>query len=128
MSSEACVLRPPTLGALGDGLGAAAATGAFLLSVAFRSVILWRESACWLLPTRISFRPLCACVHAKSLQSCPTLCDPRECSPPGNSVHGILLVRLLEWVAMPSSRGSSQPRDQTHVSCVSCIGRQFLYP
>ena len=56
------------------------------------------------------------CVHANSLQSCPILCDPRDCSPPGSSVHGILQARILEWVAMPSSRGSSQPRDQTHVS------------
>ena len=48
-------------------------------------------------------------------------------SPPGSSVHGILQARRLEWVAMPSSRGSSQPRDQSRVSCVSCIGRQVLY-
>ena len=53
------------------------------------------------------------CVHAKSLQSCPTLCDPVECNPPGSSVHGILQARILEWVAMPFSRGSSQPRSPT---------------
>ena len=47
------------------------------------------------------------CVHAKSLQSCLTLCHPMECSPPGSSVHGILQARILEWVAGPSSRGSS---------------------
>ena len=46
---------------------------------------------------------------AKSLQLCPTLCDPMDYSPPGSSVHGILQARLLEWVAMPSSRRSSQP-------------------
>ena len=51
------------------------------------------------------------CVHAQSLQSCPTLCDPVDYSPPGSSVHGILQVRMLEWIAMPSSMGSSQPRD-----------------
>ena len=45
-----------------------------------------------------------ACMHAKSLQSCPTLCDPMDCSPPGSSVHGILQARTLEWVAMLSSR------------------------
>ena len=50
---------------------------------------------------------------AKSLQSCPMLCDPVDCSPPGSSVHGILQARILEGVAMPSSKGSSQPRDQT---------------
>ena len=66
-------------------------------------------------------------VCAESLPSCLTLCDPMDCSPPGSSVHGILQTKILECVAMPSSRGSSQPRDQTHVSYVSCIGRQVLY-
>ena len=56
-------------------------------------------------------------------QSCPTLCDPMDCSPPGFSAHGIFPARVLERVAMSSSRGSSWPRDQT---CVSCIGRQVL--
>ena len=51
------------------------------------------------------------CVLAKLLQSFLTLCDPMDCSPPGSSVHGILQPRILEWVAMPSSRASSQPRD-----------------
>ena len=46
-------------------------------------------------------------MHAKSLQSCLTLCDPMDCTPPGASVYGILQARTLEWVAMPSSRGSS---------------------
>ena len=67
-------------------------------------------------------------MYIKWLQSCLTLCNPMDCSPPGSSVHGILQARILEWVAMPSSRGSSQPRDQTCVSYVSCIGRQVLYP
>ena len=58
---------------------------------------------------------------------CPTLCDPRDCSPPGSSVRGVLQARILQWVAMPSSRGSSPPRDRTWVSYVSCIGRQVLY-
>ena len=60
-------------------------------------------------------------------QSCPALGDPRDCSLPGSSVHGILQARILEWVAMLSSRGSSWFRDQTHVSCTSCIGKQILY-
>ena len=47
-----------------------------------------------------------ACMHAKSLQSCLTLCDPVDCNPVGSSVHGILQARILEWVAMPSSRGT----------------------
>ena len=64
---------------------------------------------------------------AKSLQSCLTLCDPMDCSPPGFSVHGILQARVMERVAMPSSRGSSRPRDQTRDSCVSCTGRRVLF-
>ena len=52
----------------------------------------------------------CACVHAQLLHSCPTLCNSMNCSPPGSSVHGILQARILEWVVMPFSRGSSQPR------------------
>ena len=56
-------------------------------------------------------------------QSCPTHCDPRDCSPPGSSVHGISQARILEWVAMLSSRGSLQPRDWTQVSCKA--GRFF---
>ena len=49
-----------------------------------------------------------------------------DCSPPGSSVHGILQVRILEWVAVPASRGSSQPRDWTPISYVSCIAGQFF--
>ena len=54
------------------------------------------------------------CMHAKSLQSC--LCNTMDCSLPGSSVHGILQARIPEWVAVPSSRKSSQPRDGTHFS------------
>ena len=54
-------------------------------------------------------------VRAKSLQSCLTLYDPMDYSSPGSPVHGILQARTVEWVAMPSSRGSSRPRDQTHI-------------
>ena len=64
------------------------------------------------------------CVRA---QACLTLCDSMDCSPTSSSVHGTFQARILEWVAMPSSRGSSQPRDWTHISCVSCIGRWILY-
>ena len=63
--------------------------------------------------------PMCQwSVCAESLQSCLTLCNP---------VHGILQARILEWAAMPSSRGSSRPRGQSYISCVSCIGRQFFF-
>ena len=50
---------------------------------------------------------------------CLTLCDPMDCSLPGSSVHGILQAGILEWGAMPSSRGPSQPRDQTQISCIA---------
>ena len=63
-----------------------------------------------------------------SLQSCPTLCDPVDCSPPGSSVHGILQDRVLEWVAMPSSRGSSWPRNGTWGSYASCIVKMGSLP
>ena len=53
----------------------------------------------------------------QSLQLCQTLCDAKHCSPPSSSVCGILQARIVEWVTMPSSRGSSWPRDGTHVSC-----------
>ena len=69
----------------------------------------------------------CVCMHAKSFQWCPTLCEPMDCSPPDSSVHGILQARILEWVAVPSSRGFSQPSDGTCVSYVSCIVRRVLY-
>ena len=66
------------------------------------------------------------CVCAKSLQSCPTLCDSMDHSPPGFSVHRAFQARILEWVTMPFSRGSSQPRDWTHV-CYICTGRPVLH-
>ena len=67
------------------------------------------------------------CIRAGSLQSCLTLCNPLDYSLPGSYVHGILQARILEWVAMPSSRGSSLPRDRTHISYVSYIARRLLY-
>ena len=60
-----------------------------------------------------------ACMYV-CVQSCPTLCDPMDCSPPGPSVHGILQARILEWIAISYSRGSSRPRNQTWISCISC--------
>ena len=75
------------------------------------------------------FLNLCSklCMHAESLQSCPTLYDPMDHSRPGSSVHGILQARILEWIALSSFRGSIRPRYQTCISYVSCIGRQVLY-
>ena len=65
----------------------------------------------------------CNCVCMLVAQLCPTLCDPMDCSPPGSSVHGILQARILEWIAIPFSRGSSWSRDQTQVFLLS---RQIL--
>ena len=62
-------------------------------------------------------------VKSEVAQSCPTLCDPMDCSLPGFSVHGIFQARILEWVAISFSRRSSQPRDWTRVSLI--VGRCF---
>ena len=66
--------------------------------------------------------PVCAPVQ--SFQSCPMLCDPRDCSPLGSSVHGISQATILEWVAISFPRDLLQARDQT---CISCFGGQILY-
>ena len=87
-------------------------------------VITKRKSTCfgkWIMKIKIQLRePLTFCsvcmLRAELLQSCLTLCDSMDCSPPGSSVHGILQVRILEWVAVRSSRGSSPPRDWTCIS------------
>ena len=60
------------------------------------------------------------------IQLCQTLCDPMDCIPSGSSVRGILQVKILECVAIFSSRESSQLTDETHISCSSCIGRWIL--
>ena len=67
---------------------------------------------------------VCAHTHARLVsQSCP-VCDPMDCSLSGSSLHGVLQARILEWVAIAFSRGSSQPRDQMQVSCIA--GRWFI--
>ena len=76
----------------------------------------WAFYKCWV------FTNTCVCI-CLCAQSCPTLCDPMGCSLPGSSVHGILQARILAWVAISFSKGSSQPRDQTWVSCIA--GRFF---
>ena len=75
-------------------------------------------------PGTSNFLPLETGWSKQAAQSYPTLCDSVDCSSPGSSVLGISQARILEWVAMPSSRGSSKPRDWTHISC---IGRWILY-
>ena len=80
-------------------------------------------------PTRISqfpwYKYSYVWVHALSLQLCPTLCDPMDWSPPGSSVHVIFQARILEWVAMPSSRRSSWFRNWTHVSMSLKLAGRF---
>ena len=71
--------------------------------------------------TRSIIKYMC-CAHL-----CLTLCDPMDCSLPGSSVHGISQARILEWFAISYSRGSSRPRDQTYIFCISCIGSWILY-
>ena len=66
-------------------------------------------------------------VSDKLFESCLTLWEPMDCSLPGSSVHGIFQARILDWVFTPSSKGSCQPSDRTHVSYVSCIARWVLY-
>ena len=65
--------------------------------------------------------PLSACAHL-----CPTLCDPLDCSPPGFSVHGVFKARILEWVSISYSRGSSRPREQAHVSMSPVLAGGFF--
>ena len=74
-------------------------------------------------PRRTPF-PVCA----KSLKSCPTLCDPMDCSPPGSSVHGNLQVRILEKGALPSSKGSSRPRNlrKSLLRVIGCYALTFF--
>ena len=71
--------------------------------------------------TRVGCHFIFQCMKVKVLviQSCPTSCNPMDCSLPGSPVHGILQARILEWVAVPFSRVSSQPKDRTQVSHIA---------
>ena len=89
--------------------------------LAHTATLILRLLFSWLLCSWVA-----GCVCAKSLQSYLTLCNPMNCSLPGSSVHGILQAKILEWVAVPSSKGSSWPRNWTRSSCGSCIAGGFL--
>ena len=78
---------------------------------------LWARAMCTIIWS-LRFR-----VNALVTQPCPTLYDPMDCSLPDSSVHGIFQARILEWVTIPFSRGSFQPRDRTQISCIA--GRFF---
>ena len=86
----------------------------------------WWAALCGVAQSRTRLKRLSSSTsssHAKLLQACSTQSNPMNCNPPGSSVHGILQARILEWVTISSSRGSSQPSDQTHISCTE--GRIF---
>ena len=88
----------------------------------------WQKPS-WLVfttATLLCLWSVCVCVCSVA-QLCLTHCGPMDCSPPVSSVHGISQARILEWVAIFLYRESSQPRDQTYVSCISCINRWILY-
>ena len=104
---------------------AAFAGGMRSLSISAHLGACWKENIHFTFPLALDLS--LSSVPAKLVQSCPTLCNPMEPSPPGSSVHGILQARILEWVAISSPRGSCSPRDQTQVSYVSCIGRRIHY-
>ena len=86
-----------------------------------RGRLFTHSSWCWKDFIMISLLCLSCENGVKVLVSytCPTLSDPMDCSLPGSSAHGILQARILEWVAIPFSKKSSKPRDQTQVSCIS---------
>ena len=85
----------------------------------------WKSDCHLFKGSMVTHTCVCVCVYVCVLvaQLCPTLCDPMNCSLPGPSVHGILQPRIPEWVAIPFSRGSSQPRDWIWVCCLA--GRFF---
>ena len=78
----------------------------------------------------LCLKPKCFCSltarHSNPVLSQIRLFDPRDCSPPGSSAHGIFQARKLEWVAITSSRGWSASRDGIHISCISCIAGRFF--
>ena len=117
---------PPGLRQLGEGLGAFGRPSAERLpnpleSTSFSSLnIPISKRLSIIIYLNIKYK------HVRA-QSCLTLCYPMDCSPPGSSVRGIVPARILEWVAISSSRGSSKHRDQICVSCISSIGRRVLY-
>ena len=83
----------------------------------------------WLSPFPVHLKLSQCCQSSICLvtESCWTFRDPMDCSSPGSSVHGISQTRILEWVAIFSSRGSFQPRDRTQVCCICCIGIRVLH-
>ena len=77
------------------------------------------RSLCKHMAVRFVLNPLKVKSESEVAQSCPTLCDPVDCSLSGSSVHGIFQARVLEWIAISFSWGSSRPRNRTQVSCIA---------
>ena len=88
--------------------------------------IRWMTKKSQTLVFQPPFNYLCIKVMCACMLNCVQLFNPMDCIPSGSSVHGILQTRILEWVAMPFSRGSSQPRSWTCISCVKCIESGFF--
>ena len=91
-----------------------------------KNVIPWAKivQKCFMFPSAQGPLPFSTCCWCLVVKSHSTLCNPIDCSPQGSSVHGIFPARMLEWVALSFTRGSSWPKDRT---CISWIGRQILY-
>ena len=89
----------------------------------FMMIIIFLSGMQFSLPSCVNILTVLKVKGSEVAQSCPTLCDPMDCSLPGSSVHGIFQARVLEWVAISFSRDSSRPRDQTQVSCI--VDRRF---
>ena len=81
--------------------------------------LAWGHTFWLILLSYVGVGPVSDSSDSEVTQSCPTLCDPMDCSLSGSSVHGIFQARILEWVAVSFSRGSSQPKDRTRVSCIA---------
>ena len=91
--------------------------GFFVHGILQARILEWVAKPSSIFSTEVVVQPESVnCLQSEVAQSCPTPCDPMNCSPPGSSVHGILQARILEWLAISCSRGSSRPRDRTRVS------------
>ena len=123
----------PGLSALAKGIGQTRLPSPIHLCSAggsqakcFSNINVCRSHLGILLNKRFCFSSYGWGLHDRSLRSCSTLCDPMDCSLPDSFVHGILQARILKWIAMPSSRGSSRTRDRTQFSCIFCTADGFF--
>ena len=114
---------------MGLSFGAMETLSCYILGTKpLNQVLLWNCMWTWIFILEIEMVPsFCCRLRYNPLKSFGLIksicfryiCDPMDCSPPGSSIHGILQARILEWLSMPSSRGSSQARDQTKVSHIT---------